>query len=120
MTAVDTTQVQGHWQSAIGKSGAVVQGDEALNDSIRQLLTSQKGEDVYRKDYGINWLTIIDEPAVIVVPLLVTEAQEAMRRWLPEIAVQQIEVGGTGAGVVLRVFWRRGTSDVQVTEVTRG
>lgn len=120
MPVTDTTELQGHWQAKVGKPGEVVQGDEAIEESLRGVLGTQKGELAYNPEFGVDWLSVLDEPAAVAVPHLVREAQEAVRRWLPDVKVSRLGVVGSGSHLTIRVYWsRRDEVSETMTEVVR-
>ncbi|HGJ8963882.1 baseplate protein [Pseudomonas aeruginosa] len=106
-----------HWQPALGTAGEVVQGLRDIDQSIRIILTTPRGSDPHRPDFGSNLHLYIDWPHDRVTPYLVRETVEAIRRWETRVAVVQVQVLIEGAHLTLRVVWRVADGVAQTTEV---
>ena len=106
-----------HWQPALGTAGEVVQGLRDIDQSIRIILTTPRGSDPHRPDFGSNLHLYIDWPHDRVTPYLVRETVEAIRRWETRVAVVQVQVLIEGAHLTLRVVWRVAEGVAQTTEV---
>jgi len=86
-----------HWQLALGSEGVVQQlGD--ISQSIRIILTTPKGSDPLRPDFGCDALNYLDLPLPAARPHLAREIRAALA-WEPRIRVEgiSIEPGGSHA-----------------------
>ncbi|MGU3349974.1 GPW/gp25 family protein [Pseudomonas monsensis] len=106
-----------HWQPALGTSGEVVEGLRDIDQSIRIILTTPKGADAHRPDFGSDLHLYIDWPVNRVTPHLVRETVDALRRWETRISVVQVKVQIEGAQIRVRVQWRVADGVAQLTEV---
>ncbi len=106
-----------HWQPALGTAGEVVQGLRDIDQAIRIILTTPKGSDAHRPEFGSDLHLYIDWPHDRVTPYLVRETVEAIRRWETRVAVVQVQVLIEGAHLTLRVVWRVADGVAQTTEV---
>ncbi|MFD2645144.1 GPW/gp25 family protein [Pseudomonas japonica] len=106
-----------HWQPALGTSGEVVQGLRDIDQAIRIILTTPKGSDSHRPEFGSDLHLYIDWPTNQVTPYLVRESIEAIRRWETRVSVVQVQVQIDGADIMLRVVWRVADGVAQMTEV---
>ncbi|PTT02219.1 GPW/gp25 family protein [Pseudomonas sp. HMWF006] len=112
-----TSITAAHWQPALGTSGKVVEGLRDIDQSIRIILTTPKGADAHRPDFGSDLHLYIDWPVNRVTPHLVRETVDALRRWETRISVVQVQVLIEGAQIRLRVQWRVADGVAQLTEV---
>ncbi|AJO79201.1 GPW/gp25 family protein [Pseudomonas sp. MRSN 12121] len=106
-----------HWQPALGTSGEVVEGLRDIDQSIRIILTTPKGADAHRPDFGSNLHLYIDWPVNRVTPHLVRETVDALRRWETRISVVQVQVLIEESQIRVRVQWRVADGVTQLTEV---
>jgi uncharacterized protein len=112
-----TSITAAHWQPAIGTSGEVVEGLRDIDQAIRIILTTPKGSDAHRPDFGSDLHLYIDWPTNRVTPHLVREAVDAIRRWETRVTVVQVQVSIDGAHITVRVQWRVADGVPQLTEV---
>ena len=112
-----TSITAAHWQPALGTSGEVVEGLRDIDQSIRIILTTPKGADAHRPDFGSDLHLYIDWPVNRVTPHLVRETVDALRRWETRISVVQVQVLIEGAQIRVRVQWRVADGVAQLTEV---
>lgn len=107
-----------HWQPALGTSGEVVEGLRDIDQAIRIILTTPKGSDAHRPEFGSDLHLYIDWPVNRVTPHLVREAVDAIHRWETRVMVVQVQVRIEEAHVFLRVQWRVADDVPQLTEVS--
>lgn len=112
-----TSIAAAHWQPAIGTPGEVVEGLRDIDQAIRIILTTPKGSDPHRPEFGSDLHLYIDWPVNRVVPHLVREAVDAIRRWETRVTVVQVRAVIDGAHITLRVQWRVADGVEQLTEV---
>ncbi|MDS9879363.1 GPW/gp25 family protein [Pseudomonas protegens] len=112
-----TSITAAHWQPALGTSGEVVEGLRDIDQAIRIILTTPKGSDAHRPEFGSNIHLYIDWPVNRVTPHLVREAVDSIRQWEPRVSVVQVQVAIEGSNVTLRVQWRVADGVTQLTEV---
>ena len=106
-----------HWQPALGTSGEVVEGLRDIDQAIRIILTTPKGSDAHRPEFGSDLHLYIDWPTNRVTPHLVRETVDAIRRWETRVSVVQVQVSIDAEHVTLRVQWRVADGVPQLTEV---
>ncbi|MFJ7792904.1 GPW/gp25 family protein [Pseudomonas sp. NPDC096950] len=106
-----------HWQPALGTSGEVVEGLRDIDQAIRIILTTPKGSDAHRPEFGSDLHLYIDWPVNRVTPHLVREAVDAIRRWETRVSVVQVLVLIEDSRIILRVQWRVANGVDQLSEV---
>lgn len=107
------------WQPALGRPGEVVTDLADIAQCIEIILTTPKGSDPLRPEFGSDLWRYIDYPIDQAVPHLVREAWDALTLWEPRIQLVRIEVrrGDSAAQIVLRVVWQL-AGQQQATEVS--
>lgn len=112
-----TSITAAHWQPALGTSGEVVEGLRDIDQAIRIILTTPKGSDAHRPEFGSDLHLYIDWPTNRVTPHLVREAVDAIRRWETRVSVVQVQISIDVEHVTVRVQWRVADGIPQLTEV---
>lgn len=112
-----TSITAAHWQPALGTSGEVVEGLRDIDQAIRIILTTPKGSDAHRPEFGSDIHLYIDWPVNRVTPHLVREAVDAIRRWETRVSVVQVLVLVEDSRIIVRVQWRVADGVAQLTEV---
>ncbi|MBP5958127.1 GPW/gp25 family protein [Pseudomonas anatoliensis] len=106
-----------HWQPALGTTGEIVEGLRDIDQSLRIILTTPKGSDPHRPEFGSNLHLYIDWPTNRVTPHLVREAIEAIRSWEPRVSVIAVNIHISAQKIIVRVQWRVTGRLPQLTEV---
>jgi phage baseplate assembly protein W len=112
-----TSITAAHWQPALGTSGEVVEGLRDIDQAIRIILTTPKGSDAHRPEFGSDLHLYIDWPTNRVTPHLVREAVDAIRRWETRVSIVQVQVSIDVEHITVRVQWRVADGIPQLTEV---
>jgi len=113
-----TSITAAHWQPALGTSGEVVEGLRDIDQSIRIILSTPKGSDPHRPEFGSDLHLYLDWPTNRVTPHLVREAVDAIRHWEPRASVAQVKVQINAAQIIVQVHWRVVGEVSQLTEVS--
>lgn len=106
-----------HWQPALATTGEIVEGLRDIDQSLRIILTTPKGSDPHRPEFGSNVHQYLDWPTDRVTPHLVREAIEAIRQWEPRVSVDQVHIQISAHHITVRVQWRITGQRQQLTEV---
>ena len=99
------TPISKHWQLAPGGSG-LAQGVDDIDLCIHNILSTRKGSDVTRPDFGSNHFDYIDTPEDVFVPNCVREVVLAIKTWEPRAEVTQVTFAGNAPHIVMTVHWR--------------
>ena len=94
-----------HWQLAPEGSG-VVQGAVAIGQCIRNILSTRKGADVTRPDFGSDHYKWLDTPEDVFVPNVVRSTMLAIQTWEKRVVVEDIIFGGAAPHLTMTVYWR--------------
>jgi len=92
------------WQPELGTDD-IVGGLDDIDQCVRIILTTPKGSDPHRPEFGSNIHLYIDWPQNRITPHLVREAVEALRLWEPRIGEVRVAVSHALAAVELNVEW---------------
>lgn len=106
-----------HWQPALGTTGEIVEALRDIDQSLRIILTTPKGSDPHRPEFGSNLHRYLDWPTDRVTPHLVREAFDAVRQWEPRVSVDQVHIQISAHHITARVQWRITGQRQQLTEV---
>lgn len=106
-----------HWQPRLGMPGQVVEGIRDIDQAIRIILTTPKGTDRHRPEFGWNGHLYLDWPVNRVTPYLVREAVQAIRRWETRADLVKVETHIDVSHITLKVSWRVADGVLQLTEV---
>ena len=75
------------------RTGAPLDGDDHLRQSIVDILVTPIGSRVMRRDYGSALFDLIDQPGNALTKLRLTAAiAMALMRWEPRITLKRIDV----------------------------
>lgn len=97
--------VSKHWQLAQNGSG-ITQGAEDIDLCIRNILSTRKGSDVLRPEFGSLWFDYIDAPEDVFVPNAVREIVLAVQTWEKRAQVQEVTFSGGAPHIAMTVHWR--------------
>lgn len=84
------------------RTGRRVSGVEHLRQSIINILSTPLGTRIYRREYGSRLFALLDQPMNQAWQVEIYAAvAEALNRWEPRLALQQVEVHKQQDGRVL-------------------
>lgn len=93
-----------HWQIAPIAQDAI-EGEADLHQCIKHILSTRKGTDVLRPDFGSTHFDYIDQPFDLAVPNMVREIFMAISQWEKRVIVQKVEITGTAPHFTFRILW---------------
>lgn len=100
-----STLITTHWQLAPNIENQVVQGIDDIHQCIGHILSTMKGTDVLRPEFGSDHFQYIDQPEDIAIPNIVREVTLALQRWEKRIKVDSVNVEGTAPHFEFLIFW---------------
>ncbi len=94
-----------HWQLAQGGHG-ITQGADDIDLCIHNILSTRKGADVFRPNFGSNHFDYLDTPEDIFVPNVVREITLAIQTWEKRAVVERVRFSGNAPHITMIVEWR--------------
>lgn len=76
--------------------GELVTDTQDVDQCIRIILTTPKGSDPHRPQFGSNMHLYVDYPVNVARPHIVREAVNSLREWEPRIEVVKVSVELSG------------------------
>ena len=126
MTQAPFTPRSKHWQLApldlLSSSGAsdggIVQGFDDIEQCVFNILSTRKGTDVTRPEFGSNYFDYIDAPEDIFVPNAVREVVLAIQTWEKRAVIDKVEFSGNAPEITMSVHWHAADDVRQVIYTT--
>jgi phage baseplate assembly protein W len=81
-----------NWQVSINDPGVIVEGAEDIAQCVYTILTTIKGSDPLRADFGSDVIKYLDRPANEVQSFLAYEVISALERWESRITVHKCSI----------------------------
>ena len=94
-----------HWQLSQGGSG-ITQGADDIDLCIRNILSTRKGSDVLRPEFGSGHFDYLDTPEDVFVPNAVRETVLAVQTWEKRAVVEDVRFDGHAPHMRMTVVWR--------------
>lgn len=94
-----------HWQLSQGGSG-ITQGADDIDLCIRNILSTRKGSDVLRPEFGSGHFDYLDTPEDVFVPNAVRETVLAIQTWEKRAVVEDVRFDGHAPHMRMTVVWR--------------
>lgn len=94
-----------HWQLSPGGSG-ITQGADDIGLCIRNILSTRKGSDVLRPEFGSGHFDYLDAPEDVFVPNAVRETVLAIQTWEKRAVVENVRFDGHAPHMRMTVVWR--------------
>jgi phage baseplate assembly protein W len=114
----DVTQLSTNWQVRLFSTGDVLQGVDAIDQSIGLVVKTSTNELPLQPDFGIPWLEILDLPLPLAAARIVREVMAAIARWERRARVLQVLPIIEDSTIRVRVLWTpEGSTDQRETEV---
>lgn len=123
MTELNTEVSSGNWAMMVSEDGfgQIVQGISEVNQTIGLILSTQKGTDPFRPNFGSDIFEHISKPIDVAAANMTRDIIDAVTRWEPRvdvISVSYVEQPQQGAdqnipaGLIFSITWAfKGTSD---------
>ena len=93
------------WQLSQGGSG-ITQGADDIDLCIRNTLSTRKGSDVLRPEFGSGHFDYLDTPEDVFVPNAVRETVLAVQTWEKRAVVEDVRFDGHAPHMHMTVVWR--------------
>lgn len=108
------------WQPRLDGVGETVTDLADLDQALRIIVTTPKGSDPHRPEFGADILQYLDRPQLSETPALIAEIARAILAWEPRLELVSIIPTHDLAHVTLAITWRLkgGLASVQTTEIS--
>lgn len=93
------------WAMSLQGIGNIVQGVDYINQSIEIVLTTRKGEDLLRPDFGCSIFDLLDKPINMVRASMLNEVTKAIKQYITEIKVTSVTTQIDGGHLTVNVQW---------------
>lgn len=94
------------WSLSIDNAGEVVQGSADIAQCILIILTTVKGSDPLRPNFGCGLYERLDQPINVAGPGMVLDIVEAIRLYEPRATIQKVRWQPVdGSGIKFSVQW---------------
>lgn len=94
------------WSLSITEAGAVVQDLADIEQCIFLIVTTAKGSDPLRPEFGTNIFKYLDKPVSVVRPNLVREVFDGLRSWETRIEVIAVTCEVETSQIIITIEWR--------------
>lgn len=94
-----------YWQLAQGGNG-IMQGADDIDLCIHNILSTRKGADVLRPEFGSNHFDYLDTPEDVFIPNVVREVVLAIQTWEKRAVVEKVAFEGNAPHIIMIVLWR--------------
>ena len=94
-----------HWQLSQSGNG-ITQGADDIDLCIHNILSTRKGSDVLRPNFGSNHFDYLDTPEDVFVPNVVREVILAIQTWEKRAIVENVKFEGNAPHTTMIVMWR--------------
>jgi phage baseplate assembly protein W len=107
-----------NWQVSINDPAAVVEGAEDIAQCVYAIITTVKGSDPLRADFGSDVYRYIDRPESEARPLIAYAVSEALRRWEQRIVVKKCRITSAAPGSLGIVIEAEAATDETPVTIT--
>lgn len=105
MAAIPTPDTQ-YWQLSIGGYGTTVTGLDDIRQCIFVILSTIKGTDTLRPEFGCDIWELIDKPQNYQIPRVVRAIYDAVELWEPRAKITSITPAPSPDGkVIYTITW---------------
>jgi phage baseplate assembly protein W len=104
------------WQLSLTTPGDVVQGIADIQQCVHIILSTQKGSDPLRPEFGTDILRYLDRPVNEAVPNMIREMMDAVNTWETRVKITKIEheIDKTNPGkITFKITWKTALAEGQ-------
>ena len=100
-----------------------MQGYDDIEQCIFNILSTRKGTDVTRPEFGSNHFDYLDTPEDIFVPNAVREVVLAIQTWEKRAVIDKVEFIGNAPEITMSVYWHAAddaAAEIRRTDIAMG
>jgi phage baseplate assembly protein W len=94
------------WTFDINTPGGIVQGLDSIKQCVFLILTTSRGTDPLRPDFGCGAYDYLDYPATVAVPRMVKAIQDALIKYEPRIEDVKVTTIANLSNFTFRLSWK--------------
>lgn len=99
-------QLTTHWQlSTYDSLDQITQGLDDISACIFNILSTRKGTDILRPEFGSDHFDYIDQPSDIAMPGIVKEVSSAIARWEKRILIDDVTIIDLSPTLDVTISW---------------
>lgn len=108
-----------NWSLSLTTYGQVVEGLAEISQSVMVIVTTRKGSDPLRKNFGSDIYEYHDRPVTEAIPRMKKAAVEALEIWEPRIEVKKVShaIGADGSTEFTIEWTERTTLQTSSTKI---
>jgi phage baseplate assembly protein W len=110
-----------NWQLSLQGVGQILTDVDDINQCILTILTTVKGSDPLRPEFGVDIYKYIDAPVTTAVPNLIREIIQGIELWETRIRLTSVNYQLEDASIRFTVGWKPINSElIQTVEFIYG
>lgn len=94
-----------NWQVSLKGQGYVEDGFDDINQCIQIILTTKKGDDPFRPEFGCDLWKYIDQPVNTAGPAMVQTILDAVGIWETRVQIQSVVYEIKEHNVIFKISW---------------
>lgn len=93
------------WSLSLATPGGVEQGLRDVSQCIYIIVTTEKGSDPLRPDFGADIRRYLDKPVGSAVPNILREIADAIEKWEPRVTLTTLSHKLEISSLLIRIEW---------------
>ena len=93
-----------NWQVSVSGTGDVAEGISDIRQCIGVIITTSKGSDPLRPEFGTEIDKLVDKPVNVAAPAIVREILTALQLWEPRVRVNRLVYTIEGAKILFDMY----------------
>ena len=106
------------WSIKVGAPGEIVENLDDIDQCIKIILTTRKGNDPHRPLFGCDAWLWLDAPVNVATPNIIRECVDALEMWEPRIDVTRITRSIDAEQTTIAIEWQPKGGAARKAEVT--
>lgn len=94
------------WSISLAGVGEIVRDGADISQCIKIIVTTEKGSDPLRPNFGADIHNLIDLPINVAIPAIKRNIIEQVNRWEPRARIERVNHKLDGEKITFFVVWR--------------
>lgn len=99
-----------NWSLSLDAYGRVVEGIDDISQCIIVIVTTVKGTDPLRPEFGSDLFSYLDRPISEAIPQMIRSSVEAIGIWETRVEITKVSFAQDGGAVEFTFDWQEKTS----------